>query len=403
MAFRAKNQSTCELCKCAIYVGDYKTWNRRTREEYHIECWRKTPQYMEWKAKQEGKTTGALNEKQDQAEANTAMVHDLAEETEITKEIKPVTKESLSDNAALDVLSSALWQRIEPKINHLDGIKEEMEGFKRDIAKTISSKIEKVKAELPKPTVIHIENKQGEVKNLGIQHKLLPRLIQMLEARDHEGHRPNIWLVGPAGTGKSRACVEAFKALGLEWSMTGSIIDTYKLTGHFSPGTGQYISTQFRERWEHSGGMIFDDFDGSDPNAVTEMLPISNGVFPFPDKMVERHKDFCLVLTANTWGLGGTTDYVGRVKQDAAFINRFVQLYWPIDEELELATCPNPEWAKRVQKVRAKVKAKGLKVMVTPRQSYQGAALLAQGLEQDVVESMVLKGSMTDEQWQEVG
>jgi hypothetical protein len=131
-----------------------------------------------------------------------------------------------------------------------------------------------------------------------------------------------------------------------------------------------------------------------------ELLAISNGLFAFPDGMVKRHPDFCLVLTANTWGLGGTTDYVGRLKQDAAFINRFVSLHWNIDEDLESATCPLPQWAKRVQQVRAKVKAKGIKVMVTPRQSYQGAALLAAGFEQSEVESIILRQSMTSEQWE---
>jgi hypothetical protein len=172
--------------------------------------------------------------------------------------------------------------------------------------------------------------------------------------------------------------------------------------GHFSPGTGEYKTTQFRDFWENGGLYCFDDFDGSDPNCVVELLAISNGLFAFPDSMVPRHKDFCLVLTANTWGLGGTSDYVGRLKQDAAFINRFVSLHWDIDEDLETATCPNVEWSKRVQQIRKKVQAKGIKVMITPRQSYQGAALLASGFTQSQAEEILLKQSMTDEQWESV-
>lgn len=401
MAFKAKYTSTCTLCSKSIYPGDYKTWNRATKGDMHLDCWRETDQYKDWKAKQDHRANDFQGDTSKQEAMTEAKTVELSTKQEIKEKDETMTKEG--DNVALDVLGQAIWQRIEPKVSKLDGFEDKFTSFKQDVVKTISTEIEKAKADLPKPTVVHIkEEASGEVKDLGIQHKLLPLLIKMMGARDHEGHRLNLWLVGPAGTGKSRASETAAKALGLRYACTGSIIDTYKLTGHFSPGTGSYVSTMFRDFWENGGVFCFDDFDGSDPNAVTEMLPLSNGVFPFPDAMIPRHKDFCLILTANTWGLGGTTDYVGRVKQDAAFINRFVQFHWNIDEDLELTTCPNQAWAKYVQKIRAKVKAKGLKVMITPRQSYQGAALLTQGIEQDKVKTIVLRGSMTQEQWDEV-
>jgi hypothetical protein len=90
------------------------------------------------------------------------------------------------------------------------------------------------------------------------------------------------------------------------------------------------------------------------------------------------------------------------MKLDQAFLKRFVCLAWDYDNELELATAPNPTWTKRVQAVRAQVKAKGLRVLVTPRESYFGARLLAAGLDQDTVEAMTLRSGMTEEQWSQV-
>jgi len=69
---------------------------------------------------------------------------------------------------------------------------------------------------------------------------------------------------------------------------------------------------------------------------------------------------------------------------------------------LELATAPNPTWTKRVQAIRKKVKDKGLRVLVTPRESYLGAQLLAAGIPQDIVEQMTIKSGMTDEQWTQI-
>jgi hypothetical protein len=106
-------------------------------------------------------------------------------------------------------------------------------------------------------------------------------------------------------------------------------------------------------------------------------------------------------LTANTWGYGATTEYVGRVKQDAAFLDRFIPFTWEIDEQLELATCSSKEWCKRVQGIRARVKAKGLKVLVTPRASYKGASLLEVGFTFTEIENMLFS-AMSKEQWEMV-
>ncbi len=241
------------------------------------------------------------------------------------------------------------------------------------------------------------------VTDAGIQHKLFPRLVKMLNSRDHKGNKLNIWIMGPAGTGKTSAAENAAIALGMEYASTGALSESYKLFGFMSPGNGQYVSTPFRKKWEFGGLFILDDFDGTDPTVGTELNnALANGGCTFPDGYVKRHPDCCIVLTANTWGLGATNDYVGRMKQDAAFLDRFAKLHWPIDEDLELATAPIEAWTRRVQEIRANVKTKGLKVLVTPRASYYGAALLQAGLTQEEAEESCLKAAMSDDQWRSV-
>jgi hypothetical protein len=255
-------------------------------------------------------------------------------------------------------------------------------------------------------TVTRVETKrfdESEWKDCGIQHVKFADLLQACSATLSDGHHLNVWTVGPAGSGKTTAAANVAKALGLPFYFIGSIDTQYALSG-FMDANGKVVYTPFRKAYENGGVFLFDEVDGSSPNAVLAFnAALANGHCAFPDGVVERHKDFVCIAAANTWGLGATNDYVGRMKQDAAFLDRFVQCDWSIDEALETATCPNPTWVKRVQSVRKRIKDLGVKVIVSPRASYFGAALLAAGMSQTQVEKMTLRKAMTDEQWQSVG
>jgi len=129
------------------------------------------------------------------------------------------------------------------------------------------------------------------------------------------------------------------------------------------------------------------------------MAPLSSGFAKFPDTMVKRHPDAIYIATANTWGLGGTSDYVGRTKQDASSLDRFAYINWTIDEALEDALAGNKTWTSVVRKYRQKAEQKGLKVLITPRASILGAALLRAGIDMDSVKESVIKKGMTTDQW----
>jgi hypothetical protein len=242
-----------------------------------------------------------------------------------------------------------------------------------------------------------------EAKSSGPQHSRFATLLKICSAKDHSGNRLNVWVAGPAGTGKTTAAMNVAETLGLQFRSMGTLSDPTQLVGYLSPVTGQYISTPFREIFENGGIILLDEIDGSDPNALlVANQALANSVYNFPDKLVRRHKDCVVIAAANTWGLGATNDYVGRLKMDAAFLNRFVTCNWPIDEKLESATCPNADWVKRVQAYRATVKRLGIKVLITPRASYYGAALLDAGMTLEEAEEATIRGGMTEEQWQTV-
>jgi cobaltochelatase CobS len=259
-----------------------------------------------------------------------------------------------------------------------------------DAVKRLVNRIEVVQPELP-------------AVDVGVQHFKFETLLKACNARTPDGGRLNVWLCGPAASGKTTAARNVAKALGMSFTFNGAIATQFELLG-FIDAKGICVRTPFRNAWENGGVYLFDEVDGSNPNAVTAFnAALANGVCAFPDGMVERHPDCIVIAGANTSGNGATHEYVGRMKQDKAFLDRFVEIEWPIDEKLEAAITPNEAWVKRVQGVRKRMETRGIKGhMVTPRASQYGAALLAAGIDMETVERMTLKKGLAEDAWTQI-
>ena len=267
------------------------------------------------------------------------------------------------------------------------------------IAEVISDAVADVKAHMDKNCrTVEIKLPSGEIKAIGKVHAQFEQLLKAVNAKTANG-RLNVWLSGPAGSGKTSAAEKVAEALGLSFYFNGAIDTEYKLLG-FTDAQGRIVSRPFREAYEKGGVYLFDEIDASMPGALLAFnAATANGYCDFPDGMVKRHPDCVIIAAANTAGLGANADYIGRNKQDGAFLDRFVMIKWGVDEELEMQTAPYQKWCKFVQARRAKAAAKGLKVIISPRATYYGAALLEAGLDHDMVCEMALRKGMTDEQW----
>lgn len=243
------------------------------------------------------------------------------------------------------------------------------------------------------PTKVVVQVGTEKAKDVGKQHKNFPDLVKAL------GAGLNVWMVGPAGSGKSTAAQKAAEALNLRFFHSGKVLSEYQLVG-YKDANGVYQSTPFYEAYKDGGLFLQDEVDGSAPDALIALnMAIENGEMAFPCGIVKRHANFLIVAAANTWGHGSTADYVGRNRQDGAFIDRFVQLEWPYDEPFEVELSGNAEWARHVQKLRARAKTKGVKVIISPRATIFGAKLLAAGFSWEDAESMAVKKGMTPDQW----
>jgi hypothetical protein len=218
----------------------------------------------------------------------------------------------------------------------------------------------------------------------------------------------NVFLVGPAGAGKTTVAKQVAHSLGLRFHFNGAIHSEYKLTG-FRDAQGKVHRTAFREAFEHGGVYLFDEIDASQPAALLAFnAALANGMFDFPDRNVQAHANFRCIAAANTWGKGATMDYVGRNALDAATMDRFAMLEMRYDASLErrmahLASHDHIElaeaWLELVQKTRALCHDHDFRHIVSPRATQQGLSLMVGGITAEGATLMVLRRGMEDSSW----
>lgn len=224
------------------------------------------------------------------------------------------------------------------------------------------------------------------------KHQEFEHLLGLLQVGLHP------MLVGPAGTGKSTAAMQAARALGLPFYSANRVSNAYELTGFLSAG-GEYMPTQFYEAYSKGGVFLFDEIDASDPEAlVTFNNALASDYMCFPCGMVKKHKDFKVVAAGNTFGVGADAEYTGRNPMDAATRNRFVVLEWDYDRELEKEICKDKELLRFCWDLRSICEKNHFKIIIGTRDiNYFQKALQAKGIDlPDAIKITLLEGVNID-------
>lgn len=256
------------------------------------------------------------------------------------------------------------------------------------------------------PTVtVEIKTPRGTNVLPESHHSALPEIVTIV------GRGLNLFLVGPAGSGKSTIAHQAADALGLSFQALslGPTTPTSKLFG-YQDANGNYVRTPFREAYENGGVILLDELDNGHPGLVAEInQATANGYCAFADGMIRRHEDCRIIATGNTFGRGPDRLFVGRNILDAATLDRFVTVEVDVDERLERAIALGfaegdaalestiNRWVDQVQKVRSKVLEAKLALVVSPRASIDGADLIAGGLKPDRVAEVRLFAGWSSE------
>lgn len=164
--------------------------------------------------------------------------------------------------------------------------------------------------------------------------------------------RLNVYLVGPAGCGKTHLAEQVAEHLDLPFGFSGAVSSEFKLIG-FKDAHGNYHETSFFDRYKNGGLFLKDEIDASCAAALLALnAGIANGKQDFPCGIIKKHVDFRLIAAANTYGHGADRQYVGRNQLDAATLDRFYVIPMDYDEALELALFGNHEWVRYVHRAR---------------------------------------------------
>ena len=234
---------------------------------------------------------------------------------------------------------------------------------------------------------VRIEIKQGSTIRVlpnAHRHAVFADVLAALSVRE------NVYLVGPAGSGKTTIAAQAAESLELPFYSTGAVGMAYQLQG-FINAEGKYMETDLYRAYTGGGVFLFDEIDASSAQALLAFNAIAaNDLAAFPCGTVKRHPDFVIVAAANTFGAGADAQYVGRSQLDAATLDRFSFVPMDYDEKLELAISPNDAWTRHVQAFRRAARDLKLRHVVSPRASIKGGKLLSAGLAWDRVEQLVL-------------
>jgi MoxR-like ATPase len=244
---------------------------------------------------------------------------------------------------------------------------------------------------------------QDELKNWTIQiegapavqlsgkpHAKLGQLVQLMALREP------VYMKGPAGSGKSTAAEMAAESFGLPFYHVGKVDSKYDLIG-FVDANGTYQSSSLYSAYKDGGVFLWDEVDASAPDALTAFLNLIEGrSFEFPCGKVEKHVDFRPIAAGNTSMLGGTAEYSGRTRQDGAFKDRFCEIEWGYDEDLEKALYGSA--AVTVQELRAKAEKLGIRHIISPRASRRLQKLL-EIYPRDTAIELAVRNGLDSETW----
>lgn len=135
-----------------------------------------------------------------------------------------------------------------------------------------------------------------------------------------------VLLVGSPGISKSYSLPGVAERLGLDYAecpLTGGATPAWLLGRNDRDG---YKESAAIRMYRDGGLFSFEEVDGADSNMllVANQLIESRAFFnPVNGTTYERHPDFRVAATANTWGLGANAAHAGRERLDTATTDRF--------------------------------------------------------------------------------
>lgn len=203
------------------------------------------------------------------------------------------------------------------------------------------------------------------LKETGLALSTLPpeeRLRKMFDT----GLR-NIWMVGPAGCGKSTHARNLATALDLPYLCISCGIGTSatEFIGYKYPTRE---ATRFGEFYGKPSVILIDEITSLDPS-IAQILnsALANDEIETTTGLVSRHRDCIIIATSNTFGFGCDRQYVANNQLDASTIDRFVGGILEVTYSSEYESKYDKEVVEYANTLRRFVKETGIRKVVSTR------------------------------------
>lgn len=219
-----------------------------------------------------------------------------------------------------------------------------------------------------KELVDKLEKKQEEEKRL----KEIQFSFQSLEPEDKlkkliEAGMNNIWMVGPAGCGKSTIARNIAKELDIPYLCISCGIGTSatEFTGYKYPTRE---ATKFAEFYAKKSLILIDEMTALDPSVAQVInAALANGEIETTTGTVLRHSECIIVATSNTFGSGADRQYVANNQLDASTIDRFTGAIIEVDYSKKYESQFDQEVRDYIHLLRACIKTNSLRRIASTR------------------------------------
>lgn len=209
----------------------------------------------------------------------------------------------------------------------------------------------------------------------------------------------NVYLYGPAGSGKNTIAEQIAEALGVEFYYQNTLVTKFDVSG-YKNAQGEYEETPFYKAWKNGGLFFADELDNSTAEAIIALnAALANGYYTFPNsgEKVAKHPDFYCIAAGNTNGQGATEEYCGRYQMDESSRDRFAFIEIDYNAKVEESICgEHLDILEFVRDLRSVTKSLQIKLIC----GYRAISRLAKFYDLNtkfVLDSFIFKGLAVDD------
>lgn len=189
----------------------------------------------------------------------------------------------------------------------------------------------------------------------------------------------NIWLVGPAGCGKSTITRNIAKELDMPYYCISCGVGTSatEFIGYKYP---QREATKFADYYSKKSIILIDEMTALDPS-VAQILnsALANDEIETTTGLVKRHPECIIVATSNTFGNGADRQYVANNQLDSSTIDRFIGGIIEVDYSKEFESQYDSEVVEYVNYLRNVIKNNQLRRVCSTRMIQNISKIKASG------------------------